>query len=162
MRLTLFLANVACFASFGWGMLRHFGRGGKPRAGMMAAAAMGPVFAGIHLAAIATRPLARPGMALVLYVGGAGLFWWAVRATRGCGLGACFQGIVPAVVVRAGPYRWMRHPFYTSYMLVWVAGWVATGWGLLGGIAGIMACVYGAAARGEREQVRNVRNLPHE
>jgi len=157
MRLTLLVTEAACFASFGWAMLRHFQRAGKTGPGTIFTAAVAPAFAGLHVMALAGMPLAQPRPALVLYMGGAALFWWTVRATRGRGLAACFQGRIPPAVIRDGPYRWMRHPFYTSYTLVWLAGFAATGWWPLAMTAGFMASLYGCAAyTEERDLLRSV------
>jgi protein-S-isoprenylcysteine O-methyltransferase Ste14 len=108
-----------------------------------------PVFAGIHVTSLLTRPLAMPLTALALYLAGLALFWFAVAATRGRGLAACFQEQVPAQVVYAGPYRAIRHPFYASYLLTWIAGFAATGWWPLAVIAIFMAGMYAYAARQE-------------
>jgi len=148
-RTTLFIAGLACFASFGWGMLRHFERGGRPKPGMRLTVIVVPVFAGTHLTSLLTRPLAMPLTALALYLAGVALFWFAIAATRGRGLAACFQGQVPPRVVHAGPYRAIRHPFYASYTLAWIAGFAATGWWPLALIATFMAGMYTYAARQE-------------
>ena len=130
-------------------MLRHFERAGKLAPGLALTAAVVPVFAGIHVMSLLTRPLALPLTALALYLASVALFWFAVAATRGRGLAACFQVQVPAQVVRAGPYRAIRHPFYTSYTLVWIGGFAATGWWPLALTAIFMASLYAYAARQE-------------
>jgi|SRR5215467_10922753 len=149
MRATVVTAALICFASFGWGMVRHFERVGKPKPGMLFVGLVAPVFAGMHVFALFTRPLAHAGIALILYTAGLTLFWFAVAATRGRGLAFCFQGHVPPMIIRTGPYRAIRHPFYTAYTLVWVAGFVATGWGPLAAIAILMASLYTYSARQE-------------
>src|SRR5262249_20763898 len=106
--------------SFGWAMLRHFRRAGPPKPGMLLTGAAVPVFAAVHLTGILTRPLAHSVAALLLYAGSMALFWSAVAATRGRKLAACFQEDVGNAVVRAGPYRSIRHPFYTAYSLTWI------------------------------------------
>jgi protein-S-isoprenylcysteine O-methyltransferase Ste14 len=148
-RITLLIAALASFASFGWGMLRHFERRGKPKPGMLLTVIVVPVFAAIHIKGLLSKPLAIPLMAIFLYLAGVALFWFAVAATRGRGLAACFQGQVPGQVVHAGPYRVIRHPFYASYLLAWIAGFAATGWWPLALIAIAMAGMYAYAARQE-------------
>jgi protein-S-isoprenylcysteine O-methyltransferase Ste14 len=149
MRDILLFADVCCFASFGWAMLRHFERAGKPKPGMIFTASVVPIFAGLHVASLTVRPLAWPWLALILYTAAIALFWLAIAATRGRKLAACFQGRVPLSIVRTGPYRAMRHPFYTAYTLVWLGGFAATGWWPLGAIALVMATLYASAARKE-------------
>ncbi len=89
-----------------------------------------------------------PAAALALYSASAGLFWWAVPLTRGK-LAACGQGCVSGAVLRTGPYRFVRHPFYLSYNLMWVAGFVATGWWVLALAAVGMGALYESFARAE-------------
>lgn len=149
MRTILLLANVSCFASFGWAMLRHFEPAGKPKPGMIFTASVVPIFASLHVVSLIARPLEWPLIALILYALAITLFWLAVAATRGQKLAACFQGRVPPTIVRTGPYRAIRHPFYTAYTLVWMAGFMATGWGPLAAIAILMASLYASVARAE-------------
>jgi protein-S-isoprenylcysteine O-methyltransferase Ste14 len=149
MRAVVFVADLTCFASFGWAMWRHFRPAGPPRLAMALTGLCVPAFAAVNLAAILTRPLAQPVAALLLYASSLALFWFAVAATRGRDLAACFQQKVGAIVVRTGPYRSIRHPFYTAYILTWAGGFAATGWWLPAAIAGVMAGVYTCAARQE-------------
>jgi protein-S-isoprenylcysteine O-methyltransferase Ste14 len=116
---------------------------------MLLTAAVVPAFAALHLFALFTMPLFLPWAALGLYASGATLFWRAISATRGCGLAACFQDSLPAAVMRAGPYRLIRHPFYVAYTLAWLAGLAATGWWALGLSVLFMALLYILAARKE-------------
>jgi protein-S-isoprenylcysteine O-methyltransferase Ste14 len=156
MRKLVFLLDLSCFASFGWAMLRHFRRGGPPKLALALTAGSVPVFATVNLAAVLTRPLACPAAALVLYTGSLTLFWSTVAATRGRNLSPCFQGQLPAAVVCTGPYRLIRHPFYTSYILTWAGGFAATLWWPTAAITVIMAGVYcGAARQEERSFLRS-------
>jgi protein-S-isoprenylcysteine O-methyltransferase Ste14 len=146
MRAIVFLADLISFASFGWAMWRHFQRAGSPRLGMVLTGLSVPAFAAVNLAALATRPLTQPVAALLLYAGIMALFWSAIAATRGKRLAACFQRHVPATIVRTGPYRRIRHPFYSSYILTWATGFAATSWWPLAVIAAVMTGVYYCAA----------------
>ena len=56
-----------------------------------------------------------------------GLFWWAVEATRSSTLLLAFDVGNPQSFVSSGPYRWVRHPFYVSYILFW-GGWALACW----------------------------------
>jgi protein-S-isoprenylcysteine O-methyltransferase Ste14 len=49
-----------------------------------------------------------------------GLFWSAISATRDAALLAAFTPLSPHSLVTSGPYRVVRHPFYSSYLLFWV------------------------------------------
>jgi hypothetical protein len=89
----------------------------------------------------------------LLYALSGTLFWWAVAVSRRQ-LRACFCGGGEAVVIVAGPYRWIRHPFYAAYGLTWLAGALATFWwpALLAGAA--MCGVYWKAAQREEAALR--------
>lgn len=149
MRATLLFASLFCFASFGWAMVRHFDRAGKPKPGMVFTGLIVPVFAGLNVITLLKRSPIWPAAGLVLYVAAGILFWLAIAATRGRGLAACFQCHVPRRIVWSGPYRFIRHPFYSAYTLVWLGGFAATGWWPLGAIAVFMAGLYEHAARKE-------------
>lgn len=151
MRMLLFGMNLFCFASFGWAMARHFEPGGKPKPGMLLTALAVPVFAAAQLWAALARPSPGAVPAIILYAAAAALFWSAVRVTRRRGLAACFQQRVPSTVVTAGPYRYVRHPFYVSYFLVWAGGFIATRWPPLALVAIFMAGLYCRAARQEEQ-----------
>lgn len=146
MRTSLFCASLICFGGFGWAMLRHFHSGGKPRRGMVLTGTIVPVLAALHLAALLLRPVPWALTAIALYAASGTLFLSAIATTRGQGLAACFQRHVPTGVIRTGPYRYIRHPFYTAYLLTWIAGFVATGWLPLALTVLFMATVYRLAA----------------
>jgi protein-S-isoprenylcysteine O-methyltransferase Ste14 len=144
----LLLCAGVCFGSFGWGMVWHFGRLGRPSRAMLVTALLGLLCASLQMMALASRHLRFPVAAVVAYTSSVILFWWAVRVTRRK-LAACGQGAVSHEVVTAGPYRYIRHPFYTSYNLAWVAGFVATAWWPLAIALAVMAELYARAAREE-------------
>jgi protein-S-isoprenylcysteine O-methyltransferase Ste14 len=129
-------------------MICHFRGAGRPSRAMIVTALLAAASAVLQLTALRRRPLPHPIVAVALYGGGAALFWWAVAVTRGR-LAACGQGCVSPEVVTAGPYRLIRHPFYTAYNVIWAAGFAATGWWPLVLAAVVMAVRYDQAAREE-------------
>lgn len=139
-----------CFASFVWGMVRHFRRLGRPSTSMLITALLAAVFAALQLAVLTRRPHRMAVSALVLYGASATLFWWAVRVSCGT-LAACGQGFVSTRVIVIGPWRYVRHPFYLSYNLAWFAGFVATAWWPLAISAIAMAALYEHFAREEEK-----------
>lgn len=146
---------TACLASFGWAMRHFFSRPAGNTPGMKLISASGMAFAALHLGAIVWTPqvTARQGMAAAfVYLAALGLFWWAIRTSRARPLSAIFSPDEPAHVVEQGPYRYIRHPLYCSYLLAWTAGVVATGrlW-LLPSVA-VMLVLYLRAARLEEEK----------
>ncbi len=129
-------------------MTRHFRRVAVPTPALIATAILGVGCAVWQLTLLAGPCNYLPGVAIPCYVASGSLFWWAVSVTKGR-LAACGQGCVSAQVVTEGPYRYVRHPFYSAYNLAWIAGWLTTGsWELLA-TAVVMATVYESYAREE-------------
>jgi protein-S-isoprenylcysteine O-methyltransferase Ste14 len=146
---------VACLASFRWGMLKFFSQPAGLTTGMKVISVCGAVFAILHLAAILLAPAIpanRGATGGFLYVLALGLFWWAIRANSPRPLSAAFSPDSPQHLVERGPYRWMRHPFYCSYLLTWLAGVIASGMIWLIPTVVVMLAIYVRAARMEEEK----------
>ncbi len=63
--------------------------------------------------------------ALVLAAGAVALYEWARRTVGRQRLHVGLSGRVPDALVEDGPYRWLRHPFYLSYLLAFGAAALA-------------------------------------
>jgi protein-S-isoprenylcysteine O-methyltransferase Ste14 len=145
---------VSAFSSFGWGMLRFFRKPAGLHGRTALVAALGALFSGWHLFAIASssptplRQLAAIGCLSFATT----LFWSAVCACGSHALTAIFADDLPVHLVRGGPYRYIRHPFYTSYTIFWFAGWIASG-SLLALVSAVMmlGLYLDAAGREERK-----------
>lgn len=72
------------------------------------------------------KALALLAVALCLFVLAAVLFGAALWASRAARLKLIFEPDAPEAVLTEGPYRWIRHPFYASYILFWSGCAVAT------------------------------------
>lgn len=118
--LAYMLLWFSCFSSFAWATRRHFRNTGAYTGGMRLTLGLGTFFALLQAGAIASGM--RSPAALALYAASLALFWWTIAATRGKGFGACYASLSSLALVTTGPYRWVRHPFYCSYLLAWVAG----------------------------------------
>ena len=77
------------------------------------------------------------------------LFWWTIATTRRRRLTLAFSKDQPCFIHTAGPYAWSRHPFYTSYIVFWVAVAVAAADAFFWLMPLIMAFIYLRAARME-------------
>ena len=124
------LLSLACCASFSWAIVRLFSRpaGMTPR--MRLVSALGAFFSGAQIAALAntTPSFGRTSIALTLYVVALGLFWWAVPKAASAKLNLAFTDTRPAILLTDGPYAYVRHPFYASYLLYWTAGATVSIW----------------------------------
>jgi protein-S-isoprenylcysteine O-methyltransferase Ste14 len=86
---------------------------------------------------------------IVLYIFALWLFWYAVAANWKRPLALAFTKTPPHHLVAGGPYRFIRHPFYTSYLLAWGAGFAVTGNPLTLLALAVMGSLYWLAARSE-------------
>lgn len=59
--------------------------------------------------------------ALALAASSVALYEWARRTVGRQRLHVGLSGRVPAQLVEGGPYRWLRHPFYLSYLIAFGA-----------------------------------------
>ncbi len=121
---------LSCMASFSWAMQRFFVRTSQHRpAGQRAVLYLGTVFALVQALAMLSQSMGG-GLAflvaLLLWAVSLSIFWSAIRANRAHPLSWAFEREEPIHLVASGPYRWVRHPFYLSYMLCWLAPPIAT------------------------------------
>jgi protein-S-isoprenylcysteine O-methyltransferase Ste14 len=98
------------------------------------------------------RPLGAPILGSLVYIASLSLFWWTTITTRQSRLSIVFSTDTPKLLVDAGPYAWIRHPFYTSYILFWVAGFIATGAAWLVLPVAVMSVLYWRAAEAEESK----------
>lgn len=144
-----------CLASFGWAMRGFFIHPAGTTLGMRITGVCGTVFAILHFAAILLAknlPDARAAVAALLYAAALALFWWAISANRNKPLSAVFSPDLPVHIVNHGPYRYIRHPLYCSYLMTWIAGCIGTlAWWLVPTVI-VMVIIYIRAARQEEEK----------
>ncbi len=81
------------------------------------------------------RGMALEGVGLLLFGLGLGLFLWARRAMRGQYSGH-IQVTVDHVLVKTGPYHYVRHPAYSGYLLMALG--IALGYASLVGVASVL------------------------
>lgn len=142
--------GAACFACFTWGTLRHFVGRHREWSGTSAISFLSLLGFGLFLWQALSKPLPSAWMiGCVLFAVSAGLWGWALATTRATPPTLAFTGDEPCLLLNAGPYRWIRHPFYTAYLLFWT-GTAAATQGILGWAAVlILGAVYFVAARHE-------------
>lgn len=156
-RVLLVAAALVCFSSFAWAMKKLFRRPAGTTIAIILTSGCAVACALAHLFAL-SRPahihLASALVAALLYMLALAVFWWAVATIRRRPLPFAFTPATPAFLITGGPYRYVRHPFYTAYLLAWLAGIIGTGqpWLLL--TLGIMGALYAMAARLEEAGFR--------
>ncbi|MCC7049838.1 MAG: isoprenylcysteine carboxylmethyltransferase family protein [Alphaproteobacteria bacterium] len=151
-QLAALLAASACFTSYGWGLARFFRTPSKDARGhrLITWATAASVLA--HYLALAffyRGSGARFAAAMALYAVSLLLFWWCVAVNRAQPLSLAFSTDRPHHLITAGPYAVIRHPFYLSYMLCWIAGMVASGRWILAVTVAVMGWIYRRAAIAE-------------
>ncbi|MEM6463102.1 MAG: isoprenylcysteine carboxylmethyltransferase family protein [Pseudomonadota bacterium] len=73
------------------------------------------------------QPILPQLMSLVMLASSAMLFMATIRASSKAGLFAAFDEKLPESLLTTGPYSVVRHPFYSSYLLLW-SGWAIGTW----------------------------------
>jgi protein-S-isoprenylcysteine O-methyltransferase Ste14 len=147
---SLLLSGIAGSSLFAWGVRGHF-VGDKTPGGMQVVVALSFVgSAGFLFDLWETRiPDWRAAAGFCLHLSAIVLFGWAVLATRHKRPALAFAGERPNHIFRSGPYAYIRHPFYTSYLLYWLGCVVATSSIILVFIFLALAVIYTIAALGE-------------
>ena len=67
----------------------------------------------------------------VLYLVSFFIFWWATISFGTSRPSFAGSNKSPMTINTRGPYRWVRHPFYSSYTIAWMAGAITSNWLLL-------------------------------
>jgi protein-S-isoprenylcysteine O-methyltransferase Ste14 len=146
----LFVAGFTCFAAMVWGVKAHFRRTEKIPAGTKLISALslaGYLIFAIHL--VFGAPGEFWAFAFTLFVLSLALFCWTVSSTRHTPPTLAFDDDTPSFLLRHGPYRYVRHPFYLSYLLFWTgtACTFSAVWPWL--VPAVMISVYANAASRE-------------
>lgn len=148
----LLLAAGGLFAAFCWAARFHFRANGVPSGMKLISAASLLAFAAFVGRLLLRGSGSGAGVALALMAASAALFAWALRSTRLDPPNVAFSATPAIRLFRHGPYRLMRHPFYTSYLLFWTATCLAapgpSGWVALA----ILAMLYIEAVRREESE----------
>jgi protein-S-isoprenylcysteine O-methyltransferase Ste14 len=154
MRWSLIVSLSLSYAVYAWAFARFFARSGPRTVRLRLLAALGTVAALAQAVSIwfyLTPNAPRIVLSICLCLLALGLFASACRATRAQPLPLAFDPARAARIVTEGPYRYVRHPFYISYSLTWLAGALATSWWPAWLMAGLMLCAYACAAASEEQ-----------
>ncbi|PTM96465.1 methyltransferase family protein [Mycoplana dimorpha] len=142
--------SIAVVGFYAWSLRGHFSSASMPFTMRVVSAAVTlTTLLFLYLTWGRLQPAGAQLVGLGLEIAAALLFWWAISASRTARLRYAFDPDKPDSLVTVGPYRLVRHPFYTSYIIFW-AGWAVATW-TLWSILPVLAFVviYVVAARGE-------------
>jgi protein-S-isoprenylcysteine O-methyltransferase Ste14 len=151
--LAVLVPSFVCFAAFSWAVKGHFQSVGHIPEGMRLTSLLS--LAGF--AWFVWRLFSVPAnvlwpAAVALFIAALLVFGWTLRATHIDRPTLAFADDTPQFLLRHGPYRLVRHPFYASYLLFWVGTALATpGW-LPWLVPIVMLTLYARAATGEEQK----------
>lgn len=144
------IASLVAVGQFTWAMRYHFEIDKVPLGvKMITSISFIACCLNLYLLFMREQPAAVLVIGLLLALLSSALFVAAVRASREARLRFVFEGELSKSILKAGPYRRIRHPFYTSYLILW-AGWALatwSWWAVLPLVA--LAALYVVAARQE-------------
>ncbi len=150
---SLFLAAAAIFnfAGFAWAVRGHFVSARLPP-GMKLVSALFAIGFLAYLYDIGNAPAPgwRIAIAFALQALASGLFLWSCAATRRTRPEMAFSPNEPTVLFNTGPYRFVRHPFYSSYIMFWLACTLATTSLIVKVVTVLLIIIYSAAATQEQ------------
>lgn len=88
-------------------------------------------------------------LSIILFFGAHALFWCSYMTCYQENFDFAFSSRPPKILVTSGTFRFIRHPFYSSYILGWLGTAVVVNSTIIFIIAVIMFCIYWIAARKE-------------
>jgi protein-S-isoprenylcysteine O-methyltransferase Ste14 len=113
--------SLVVIATWIWSIKAHFKSTEMPAGAKLISALV--IASAVFLLFLVWRndqPVQAKVAGIVLQLLSYALFWAAIGATRSAALLAAFTPLAPHSLVTSGPYRFVRHPFYSSYLLFWV------------------------------------------
>lgn len=146
-------AAVAALAQYSWSMRGHFSSDGMPKgAKLLSLVVLACALLLFAIIWLLPQPAWVQILGIVLQLSSFLLFWAAIRASRQARLRLAFDPGNPRSFVSEGPYRYVRHPFYVSYVIFW-GGWSLAGWSVWAIFPFlVMTAVYIGAARDEERK----------
>lgn len=155
LQIVILLSFTCCFVSFIWAMKGFFRVAGEVPSGTRVIQAVGFLFMVAHLILLLQPREIESWIrlsSLILYVISFAIFWSCIYVNKRQPLTLAFSNDQPQHLTIGGPYRYVRHPFYLSYSLAWIAGAVATAqpWLLISVL--VMGTIYYLAATKEERK----------
>lgn len=122
------LIGLGVVSAYIWSVGGHFSSPSTPRgAWMISAAVTLSTLLLLWLTWSEDQPAVAQAVGILIEALSIALFVAAIRASRRAKLRFAFDPTHPHGLVDSGPYRFVRHPFYVSYLLFWI-GWSVAVW----------------------------------
>ncbi len=147
--------EVLLFSGFIWALAGRFVKAYEvKRWELQFIKVSGIAFVISHLTAALLHPVPDLALAIIgtiLLLASFGLFFWTLKSFKQPPAVAFADAII-APLNTSGPYRFIRHPFYTSYLMAWLGGTFATGcWWLILTFLSMCVIYWKAASEEERQ-----------
>jgi protein-S-isoprenylcysteine O-methyltransferase Ste14 len=143
--------GLACFAAFSWAVKRHFRATDAMPPGMKLIGASSLLGFLDFLWQLRHGAEAWPVVALLFGLA-LWLFGWTVGTTRAFPPTLAFDTDSPDILFCHGPYRYVRHPFYLSYMLFWIGTAIGVATPSAWAVPLVMGTLYYRAALREEQK----------
>jgi protein-S-isoprenylcysteine O-methyltransferase Ste14 len=145
--------SIIVVGQYTWAGKGHFSSDKMPLGAMLISlVVLVTTFLFLYLTWTQSQPVAAQLAGLALQLFSWWLFWQAIGASRSGKLRLAFDEAGPRSLVTSGPYRFVRHPFYTSYIIFW-AGWTLGLWSVIALFPfAILVVIYVVAARIEEDK----------
>lgn len=148
--------SLIVIAQYTWSMRGHFSSKSMPKgAVLISVVVLATTVIYVTLLWLGTQSWLVQLFGMVIELGSLALFWAAIRVSRAARLRLAFDAENPDSIVTEGPYKYLRHPFYTSYLIFWI-GWAIATWSVwaLLPLAALIA-IYTVAAKDEERKFSN-------
>lgn len=154
MKIAIVILSLFCFVSFSWSILKVFQKPDGMPSLMSLLSLAGLASWAFQIHALLTKPLTVLGVAsgVGLFISSLVLFVWSIKVAARNSFNVAFTETAPSVVVTDGPYRFIRHPLYSSYLLFWLGGAVASQSMLVSVSVVAMLVLYVIAIRQEEKE----------
>lgn len=158
-KLSILVLIVVCLVSFAWGRGTFFVRSTELRPHRNGLGPLGTIFGVLAFGVTAIKPYSEVRTtlsvcAIALLLGALVLFWATVKAFGHRRPRIAFSAGSPDELVLEGSYRFVRHPFYVSYMLFWLGVFVGSLSWLTALAPVMMGVLYYRAASEEERAIR--------
>jgi protein-S-isoprenylcysteine O-methyltransferase Ste14 len=123
--------SLIVVGQYTWAGKGHFASDKMPRGALLiSVVVLITTFLFLYLTWTQSQPLPAQIAGLGIQLFSWWLFWQAIGASKSAKLRLAFDEAGPRGLVTEGPYRYVRHPFYASYLIFW-AGWTLGLWSVV-------------------------------